>query len=74
MNIGFTEAQLLQERYRCFIFHDVDVVPEHDGNLYNCPEDGHPRQITLSLDYSEKYRPFQHTHVVLNLITTNSWK
>ena len=33
MNIGFTEAQLLQEKYQCLILHDVDMLPEHDGNL-----------------------------------------
>jgi hypothetical protein len=50
MNIGFKEAQLLQENFQCFIFHDVDLLPEYDGNPYTCPEDGKPRQMAFSVD------------------------
>ncbi len=50
MNIGFKEAQLLQENFQCFIFHDVDLLPEYEGNPYICPEDGKPRQMAFSLD------------------------
>jgi hypothetical protein len=49
MNIGFKEAQLLQENFQCFIFHDVDLLPEYDGNPYTCPEDGKPRQRLFPL-------------------------
>ena len=50
MNIGFNEAQLLQEHFQCFIFHDVDLLPEYDGNPYTCPEDGKPRQMAFSIN------------------------
>jgi hypothetical protein len=56
MNIGFTEAQLLQEKYQCLILHDVDMLPEHDGNPYTCPEDGKPRQMAYAIDYWDNYR------------------
>jgi hypothetical protein len=49
MNIGFKEAQHL-EPFDCFIFHDVDLLPENDGNLYTCPEDGFPRHMSFSID------------------------
>ncbi|EFX71942.1 hypothetical protein DAPPUDRAFT_111185 [Daphnia pulex] len=49
MNIGFKETQL-QEIYQCFIFHDVDLLPENDGNLYSCPEEGKPRQMAFAID------------------------
>jgi hypothetical protein len=49
MNIGFKEAQL-QENFQRFIFHDVDLLPEFDGNPYTCPEDGKPRQMAFSVD------------------------
>lgn len=56
MNIGFKEAQLLQEEYHCFILHDVDMLPEHDSNPYTCPEDGKPRQMAFSIDYWNNYK------------------
>jgi len=35
MNIGFVEANQLED-FDCFIFHDVDMLPEDDRNLYSC--------------------------------------
>lgn len=55
MNIGFVEAQNL-DNFQCFIFHDVDLLPENDGNLYSCPEDGMPRQMSFSLDFWDDYK------------------
>lgn len=52
MNVGYVEA--LKERpFRCFIFHDVDLLPEDDRNLYNCPEQ--PRHMSVAID-KFKYR------------------
>ena len=47
MNIGFAEA-MKQAEYDCFIFHDVDLLPENDFNLYRCPE--HPRHMSAAVD------------------------
>jgi hypothetical protein len=47
MNIGFLEA-LKQNDYQCFIFHDVDLIPEDDRNLYTCPEQ--PRHMSVAID------------------------
>ncbi|XP_063243395.1 beta-1,4-N-acetylgalactosaminyltransferase bre-4-like [Bacillus rossius redtenbacheri] len=52
MNVGFVEA-LKQYSYDCFVFHDVDLLPEDDRNLYNCPEQ--PRHMSVAVD-SLKYR------------------
>ena len=34
LNIGFTEAMKDQE-WDCFIFHDVDLLPENDKYFIN---------------------------------------
>jgi len=39
MNIGFVEANRVDRDFKCFIFHDVDLLPEDDRNLYICPEE-----------------------------------
>lgn len=46
MNIGYVEARHPEE-FDCFIFHDVDLLPEDDHNLYNCPREGEPRQMAV---------------------------
>lgn len=52
MNIGFVEALKLYD-FQCFIFHDVDLLPEDDRNLYTCPEQ--PRHMSVAIDVF-KYR------------------
>lgn len=47
MNIGFTEASKIND-FHCFIFHDVDLLPEDDRNLYTCPEQ--PRHMSVAVD------------------------
>ncbi|PVD28398.1 hypothetical protein C0Q70_10985 [Pomacea canaliculata] len=47
MNIGAVEALGLWD-FQCFIFHDVDLVPENDRNLYSCPE--MPRHLSVAVD------------------------
>ena len=38
INIGFLESlKLAQNRWDCFVFHDVDLLPENDKNFYHCP-------------------------------------
>ncbi|XP_043463549.1 beta-1,4-N-acetylgalactosaminyltransferase bre-4-like [Leptopilina heterotoma] len=52
MNVGYKEA-LKERSFDCFIFHDVDLLPEDDRNLYNCPEQ--PRHMSVAID-KFKYR------------------
>ncbi|WAR07151.1 BRE4-like protein [Mya arenaria] len=47
MNIGFTEARKHDE-FDCFIFHDVDLIPEDDRNMYTCSEN--PRHMSPAVD------------------------
>ncbi|CAJ0930054.1 unnamed protein product, partial [Mesorhabditis belari] len=56
MNIGYVEALRLYP-WTCFIFHDVDLMPEDDRNLYSCPQQ--PRHMSVAIDkfgYSLPYR------------------
>lgn len=46
-NVGFLEALKLRD-FDCFIFHDVDLIPEDDRNFYTCPEQ--PRHMSVAVD------------------------
>uniref|UniRef100_A0AC35U540 Beta-1,4-N-acetylgalactosaminyltransferase n=1 Tax=Rhabditophanes sp. KR3021 TaxID=114890 RepID=A0AC35U540_9BILA len=56
LNIGFVEAQKLYD-FDCFIFHDVDLIPEDDRNLYNCGE--MPRHMSASINKFNYELPYQ---------------
>lgn len=47
MNVGFFEAMKIRP-FDCFIFHDVDLLPEDNRNLYTCPEQ--PRHMSVAVD------------------------
>ena len=47
MNAGFKEALKLGE-FDCFIFHDVDMIPEDDRNIYTCGSQ--PRHMSPAVD------------------------
>ncbi|XP_014773202.1 beta-1,4-galactosyltransferase 3 isoform X1 [Octopus bimaculoides] len=47
MNIGYLEA-LDYDSFDCFVFHDVDLIPENDKNIYLC--DQHARHLASAID------------------------
>lgn len=47
MNVGYVESQKLGD-WDCFIFHDIDLLPMDDRNLYNCPDQ--PRHMSVAVD------------------------
>ncbi|XP_046551401.1 beta-1,4-N-acetylgalactosaminyltransferase bre-4-like [Haliotis rubra] len=47
LNIGYKEA-LKDYDFQCCIFHDVDLIPENDKNLYTCPVN--PRHMSVAID------------------------
>ncbi|XP_015905417.1 beta-1,4-N-acetylgalactosaminyltransferase bre-4 isoform X1 [Parasteatoda tepidariorum] len=47
MNAGVREA-LKDSDFQCFVFHDVDMIPEDDRNLYTCPPS--PRHLSVAVD------------------------
>ncbi|NXW87900.1 B4GT4 galactosyltransferase, partial [Alopecoenas beccarii] len=44
LNVGYLEA-LKEANWDCFIFHDVDLVPENDFNIYTC--DRQPKHLVV---------------------------
>lgn len=44
LNAGVLESLALYD-YQCFVFHDVDLVPTDDRNVYTCPEN--PRHMSV---------------------------
>ena len=44
LNIGYQFVENLRLNYNCYIFHDVDLLPENDQNLYTCPKQ--PRHLS----------------------------
>lgn len=47
MNAAFLEAKKLFN-FDCVIFHDVDLVPEDDRNVYSCP--WQPKHLSVAID------------------------
>ncbi|XP_076810934.1 beta-1,4-galactosyltransferase 5-like isoform X1 [Clavelina lepadiformis] len=47
LNVGFVEA-MKRTKFDCFIFHDVDHLPENNRNYYGCT--GMPRRLREKLD------------------------
>ncbi|XP_064489189.1 beta-1,4-N-acetylgalactosaminyltransferase bre-4-like isoform X2 [Ornithodoros turicata] len=55
-NVGYLVASGLHG-FECFIFHDVDMIPVNDHNLYTCSD--HPRHLTVSVDAFHNRLPYQ---------------
>uniref|UniRef100_A0A183FBP6 Glyco_transf_7C domain-containing protein n=1 Tax=Heligmosomoides polygyrus TaxID=6339 RepID=A0A183FBP6_HELPZ len=36
-------------KWECFLFHDVDVLPEDDRNLHTCPTEN-PRHMAVAMN------------------------
>ncbi|KAL7981214.1 hypothetical protein Chor_005448 [Crotalus horridus] len=47
LNVGFKEA-MKDEDWDCIFFHDVDLIPEDDRNIYTC--DQFPKHVAVAMD------------------------
>ena len=71
INVGFTEA-MKDFQWDCFIFHDVDLLPEDDRNLYNCPEK--PRHMSVAVDKFNYKLPYKEIFGGVVAISTNLFR
>lgn len=55
MNVGYKEALKLFP-FTCFVFHDVDLIPENDLNDYGCPSS--PRHLSCAVDKFDYELPY----------------
>ena len=71
INVGFTEA-MKDYTWDCFIFHDVDLLPEDDRNLYICPEK--PRHMSVAVDKFKYKLPYKDIFGGVVAISTKVFK
>ncbi|CAG5033387.1 unnamed protein product [Parnassius apollo] len=58
MNVGFVESQKQKAGgWQCFIFHDIDLLPLDQRNLYSCPRQ--PRHMSASIDKLNFRLPYE---------------
>lgn len=55
-NIGFRQAMKTYS-WQCFIFHDVDLIPEDDRNIYSCPPE--PRHMSVAVNTMNYQLPYR---------------
>jgi len=59
MNFGFDFVQRHHQLFsRCIVFHDVDLVPEDDRNMYSCaqyPKHMSPAVNKFNYEYAVSY-------------------
>lgn len=48
MNAGFVESLKVEQQWDCFIFHDVDLLPESELNIYGCDKN-QPRLLAVAI-------------------------
>jgi beta-1,4-galactosyltransferase 3 len=71
MNVGFVEA-LKRYDFQCVIFHDVDLLPEDDRNLYNCPEQ--PRHMSVAVDKFKYRLPYKSIFGGITALTATQFR
>ena len=57
MNVAFLATLRQEEDIGCFIFHDVDLIPENDRNMYSCPQQ--PRHMSVAIDEMNYQVPYE---------------
>lgn len=71
MNIGYAEASKIYD-YQCYIFHDVDLIPENDRNIYSCPKQ--PRHMSVAIDKFKYRLPYNAIFGGVSALTKEQFK
>ncbi|XP_055599695.1 beta-1,4-galactosyltransferase 4-like [Uranotaenia lowii] len=71
MNIGFVEA-LREKNWDCMVFHDVDLLPMDDRNLYTCPDQ--PRHMSVAVDVFGYRLPYDTIFGGVSAMTTKQFR
>ncbi|CAG7818397.1 unnamed protein product [Allacma fusca] len=58
MNAGFLLAFNISSSFDCVVFHDVDLIPEDDRNLYTCASK-QPRHLSVAIDSLDYRLPYK---------------
>ncbi|XP_078491730.1 beta-1,4-galactosyltransferase 5-like [Ciona intestinalis] len=72
LNIGFVEAMKIDHSFDCFVFHDVDHIPENDRNYYGCT--GMPCLFAEQLDIHGYRLEYEDFFGGVNGVTTQQFK
>ncbi|CAB3253128.1 unnamed protein product [Arctia plantaginis] len=73
LNVGFVESQKWESGgYQCFIFHDIDLLPEDTRNMYSCPEQ--PRHMSAAIDKFKYKLPYQTIFGGVSALTEEQFK
>ena len=71
MNAAFLQARKL-ENFTCFVFHDVDMVPETDFALYRCRDSD---QVGINITFNEYLHNEHLSQEMLHLaVSVSRWK
>ena len=71
-NIGYDIASNLTNAFwECYIFHDVDLLPEDDRNLYTCPYQ--PRHMSVAINTFNYKLPYKDLFGGVSAMTTNQF-
>lgn len=72
MNAAFIEALKIDPLIECFIFHDVDLIPEDDRIMYTCPP--RPRHLSVAIDRFNYILPYSYLVGGVFVISTKIYK
>ena len=71
-NIGYDIASNFTNQFwECYIFHDVDLLPEDDRNLYTCPYQ--PRHMSVAINTFNYKLPYKDLFGGVSAMTTKQF-
>lgn len=70
-NIGYREATK-HYAWECMIFHDVDLIPEDDRNVYSCPPE--PRHMSVAVNTMNYQLPYRTIFGGVSALTVEQFK